>query len=69
MRNKVKVKLSVLLNAPNDFTCGDCKKCPIHKESYYDNHYSARTTISCLLGYNAVNCPLEILTEGTVSVE
>ncbi len=55
----MKVRLNVLLNAPNDFKCGDCKKCPIHQESYFSTHQYEKVEIRCPLGYNSVSCPLE----------
>ena len=55
----MKVRLNVLLNAPEDYSCGDCKKCPIHQESYYSTHQFEEIKISCPLGYNSVSCPLE----------
>ena len=34
----MKVRLNVVLNAPDDYSCGDCNKCPIHTESYFSTH-------------------------------
>lgn len=55
----MKVKLNVLLNAPNGFQCGDCTKCPIHQEAYFSTYQYEEVKISCPLGYNSVSCPLE----------
>jgi len=57
----MKVRLNVLLNAQDDFKCGDCKKCPIHQESYFSTHQYEDIKISCPLGYDSVSCPLEPL--------
>ena len=54
-----KVLLSIKINAPDDFQCGDCKKCPIHQESYFSTHFYEETKVSCPLGYNKTTCPLE----------
>lgn len=55
----MKVRLNIVLNAPEDYSCGDCKKCPIHQESYFSTHQYEEVKISCPLGYNSVSCPLE----------
>ena len=55
----MKVRLNVVLNAPNDYSCGDCKKCPIHQEGRFITHQFEEIKISCPLGYNSVSCPLE----------
>lgn len=59
----MKVKLNVLLNAPSDFKCGYCKKCPIHQESCFSTHQYEEVKIRCPLGYNSVSCPLELQVE------
>lgn len=59
----MKVRLNAVLNAPEDYTCGDCKKCPIRQEYYIDTYQSTVTKIKCPLGYTSVNCPLEPVTE------
>lgn len=59
----MKVRLNVLFNAPNDFKCGDCKKCPIHQESYFSTHQYEELKIYCSLGFNSINCPIETLAE------
>lgn len=59
----MKVRLNVMLNAPDDFTCGDCKKCPIHTEAHFSTHQYEEVKISCPLGYNPVSCPIEPQTE------
>lgn len=56
----MKVRLNVVLNVPDDYSCGDCKKCPIHQESYFSTHQCQETKISCPLGYNSISCPLEL---------
>jgi len=53
----MKVRLNVVLNAPEDYSCGDCKKCPIRQETY--DGLLEEIKISCPLGYNSVSCPLE----------
>lgn len=55
-----KVRLNVLLNAPNDFECGDCKKCPIHQESRFSTQQYEDVKISCPLGFNHISCPIEL---------
>lgn len=59
----MKVRLNVLLNAPDDFACGDCKKCPIHQEAYFSTHQYEEVKIHCPLGYTSVSCPIEPQTE------
>ncbi len=56
----MKVRLNVVLNAPDDYSCGYCKKCPIHQESYFSTHQYEEVMIKCLLGYNSVSCPIEV---------
>ena len=59
----MKVRLNAVLNAPEDYSCGDCKKCPIHQEYYIDIYQSTQIKIKCPLGYTSVNCPLEPVIE------
>ena len=59
----MKVRLNVLLNAPDDYRCGDCKKCPIHQESNFSTQQYEKVEIRCPLGYNSISCPLEPQTE------
>lgn len=59
----MKVRLNVILNAPDDYTCGDCKKCPIHQEAHFSTHQYKETKIGCPLGYNSVSCPIEVKNE------
>ena len=55
-----KAIINIKINVPDDFECGDCEKCPLAIESYYDNHYIAETRISCPLEFNKSTCPLEV---------
>ena len=59
----MKVKLNVVLNAPDDYSCGDCKKCPIHQEAHLYTYQYEKVEIKCPLGYNSVSCLLEPLIE------
>jgi hypothetical protein len=59
----MKVRLNVLLNAPNDFKCGDCMKCPIHQESYFSTYQYEESKVYCPLGFNSISCPIETLAE------
>ncbi len=56
----MKIKLTAILNAPDDFRCGECNKCPIHTESYFSTHQYTETKVNCPLGYTSVSCPIEI---------
>lgn len=60
----MKVKLNVILNAPNDYSCGDCNKCPIHQETYFSTYQYTEAKVRCPLGFTSMNCPLEPQTEG-----
>ncbi len=56
----MKARLNVVLNVPDDYSCGNCKECPIHqKKSYFSGYQHEETEIYCPLGYNSVSCPLE----------
>lgn len=56
-----KVRLDIKLNVPDDFECGDCKKCPLRKEKYREEvPGTGRTTISCKLGFSEGTCPIEV---------
>ncbi len=54
---KAFIKISV--NVPDDFKTGDCKKCPLCGETYYDNHYVQISTF-CKLGLPSQFCPIEM---------
>ena len=56
-----KVRLDIKLNVPDDFECGDCKKCPLRNEEY-EEYYpgTGHTTISCTIGFNEGTCPIEV---------
>ena len=53
-----KATLLMKINVCDDFECGNCEKCPLHQESYFDNHMASGTTISCKIGFKDYNCPL-----------
>ena len=55
-----KAILSMKINVSDDFECGNCKKCPLHSEEYFDNHIATETTISCTVGFTSYNCPLDV---------
>lgn len=59
----MKVRLNVVLNASDDYSCGDCKKCPMHQESYLSTHQYEELKVYCPLGFNSISCPIEILKE------
>ena len=58
-----KIKLCTTFNAPDDFRVGECKKCPIHQESYFSTHQYTDTKIYCPLGFNNISCPIELPAE------
>ncbi len=55
----MKARIDIKINVPDNFKCGECKKCPIHQETYFSTHQYEETKINCPLGYNSVSCPLE----------
>ena len=59
----MKVRLNAVLNAPEDYSCGNCERCPIHQESRFSTQQYTERKMSCPLGYNSVSCPLEPVTE------
>lgn len=58
-----KAILNVKLNVPNDFECGNCKRCPLSSLSYYDDFYTHTEEYVCKIGYNETTCPLELSSE------
>lgn len=53
-----KAHLSIEINVSDDFECGNCSKCPLRSESYFDNHMATQTIISCKIGFTDFNCPI-----------
>lgn len=55
---KAFIKMSI--NVPDDFKIGDCKKCPLLGETYYDNHCYVQASTFCNLGLPSQLCPMEM---------
>jgi hypothetical protein len=47
----------VSFKVPDSFKVGDCKNCPLHDESYFDNHY-VKTNTFCKLNASSPFCPI-----------
>ena len=56
-----KAILNIKINVPDDFTIGDCKKCPLNARSSYEPLPGyCYEKIECKLGFNKATCPLEV---------
>jgi len=59
----MKIRLNTLFNAPDDYKVGDCAICPLHSISEIDYLYYTQKQIRCRLGFEPINCPVEIESE------
>ena len=56
-----KAILNIKINVPDDFTIGDCKKCPLNVRSSYESFPGCYCeNIECKFGFNKTTCPLEV---------
>lgn len=58
-----KVTLNIKINVPNDFECGDCKRCPLVSKSSIDYPGGVYDEYNCKIGFSKITCPLEKETE------
>ena len=59
-----KSSLSVILNVPDTFECGQCNKCHLATSKYYEPCYgSGEYRYKCVLGYTVATCPLSEVRE------
>ena len=58
-----KITLNIKINVPNDFECGDCKRCPLVSKSSIDYPGCVYEKYNCKIGFNKITCPLEKETE------
>ena len=50
--------INLSLKVPDNFRgAGDCKNCPLHSESYFENHYVEANTF-CKIGASPIFCPI-----------
>ena len=54
-----KMTLNIKINVPDDFECGNCKKCPLSAKSGVDYPGYVDEKYICKIGYDKVVCPLE----------
>lgn len=54
-----KVTLNIKINVPNDFECGDCKRCPLVSKSSIEYPGYVHEEYFCKMGFSKITCPLE----------
>jgi hypothetical protein len=57
-----KATLNIQINVPDNFTCGDCCRCPlcVEKEEYLAMSGRVVKYAACGIGFSHTTCPLEV---------